>query len=139
MQSPISEIPMAIMRAALPAEQDKTAAIAHKVSLSPSSPVSPTTASKTTTAAVPLATAISTLDHKTHIQALLTRARAHGATLPLISWNSLNIFERLWREQNKELLERVYGRSDTELSEMDVRALECIAREVKEGGEGWLK
>jgi len=68
-----------------------------------------------------------------HIRQALVGTRARGAQLPTAEAASLSRYERAWRETHAELLASVYGRADAVLGPEDVRLVNKIARELREG------
>jgi hypothetical protein len=79
-----------------------------------------------------------------YITNALQRTRARGAVLPAVRWSTLDSSEVVWRVANEDLIERVYGRTDIVLSEVEKDFVNKIAAEMKEGvgsieGHEWVK
>lgn len=78
-----------------------------------------------------------------YLRHLLSQTRARGAQLPRVAKGSVSPFELAWRQVNGELLTAIYGRTDVVLTQADVRLVEKIAKELREGvgriaGYGWV-
>ncbi|OAL54162.1 hypothetical protein IQ07DRAFT_629267 [Pyrenochaeta sp. DS3sAY3a] len=69
------------------------------------------------------------------LRAVLQRTRGLGATLPLVSRESLSVFERSWRQANGGLLAAVFGPRGVVLRDEDVEFLDAVAGTLRVGGE----
>ncbi|KAJ4292625.1 hypothetical protein N0V90_009288 [Kalmusia sp. IMI 367209] len=67
------------------------------------------------------------------IRQSLQRTRARGMHLPILELDTLSSSSLAWRTTNEELLVGIYGRDDVELTMADVRFVNRIGRELREG------
>jgi hypothetical protein len=72
------------------------------------------------------------------VRAALDQTRARGQQLPAADWENMSAFERSWRISNEELLNAIYGRSDSWLSPADVAYVDTLAREMGDATPGWV-
>jgi predicted transcriptional regulator len=75
-----------------------------------------------------------------YFASLLEQTRARATQLPVVEMSSMDATERGWRDENRELIEAIYGKTDVLISETERQFIDRVARELKDGigrKEGW--
>ncbi|KAF2180413.1 hypothetical protein K469DRAFT_753397 [Zopfia rhizophila CBS 207.26] len=68
-----------------------------------------------------------------YITSLLQQTRARGAQLDPIDPSTLSVVDRTWRDVNAQWIFAILGRSDIELTQIDVNMVDRISKQFGEG------